>query len=112
MLVLSLISLVGGTPGNRKIVPANSTTDLPDKEAIDLIERGFAKPTKADVVDEEELIDAIVDVIDELPPQSFGKDKKPTVKAIEKVLGQNISATLRDKAWDAYNELFKNVSKG
>ncbi len=46
-----------------------------------------------------------MDAIADLEPDSFGKDGKPAVKAIEAVLGQDITATDRDRAWTAYQAL-------
>ncbi|WNO10542.1 hypothetical protein [Teredinibacter sp. KSP-S5-2] len=51
------------------------------------------------------LIDAIVDAITDLDPAEFGKDKKPNVKALEKILEQNITAADRDHAWAIYQQL-------
>lgn len=110
MLILSLISLVVGTPANPEIIAANSTMDFPENEAVCLINRGFAKPCKADVIDKGELVDAVIDAMAELPAQAFGKDGKPSVKSIEKVLGQNITAEIRDMAWEAYQSLIDNAS--
>ena len=52
-----------------------------------------------------EIVDAIVDLIPDLDPEDFGKDKKPSVKAIESALEMNISAEQRDRAWSEYQKL-------
>ena len=49
-----------------------------------------------------------MDAIDDLKPDAFGKDGKPSVKAIEEILGQGISGGDRDKAWDAYQCLTRD----
>lgn len=46
-----------------------------------------------------ELIEDIVEAIGILDP-----DKKPNVKDLENVIGKDITAADRDKAWDVYRE--------
>ena len=110
MKVIAIITLhVDG----KTILPGKSV-DISDEEAKSLIERGFAKSADASAVKEqnpvqpqqsEPAIDDVIEAIEILNPETdFAKNGKPKVEAIEAVLGQNISADSRDKAWELYQK--------
>ncbi len=120
--VTPLITLRIGTPPNSQLVPPNKPCEVDIDVANDLRRRGFLKSnpvenscdqTQSSDCDEPEMeacsssdrIDAIVDTIDDLLDDDFGKDKKPNVRAIEKILGESITAGERDEAWDKYQSL-------
>jgi len=50
-------------------------------------------------------LDALGLVVEEGNPDDFGRDGTPKVKAIEKILGYDISAADRDVAWAAFQEV-------
>ncbi len=97
----------------KAILPGKSV-DISDEEATSLIERGFAKSADASISTEhkpaqthqpEPAIDDVIEAIEILNPETdFAKNGKPKVEAIEAVLGQNISADTRDKAWELYQK--------
>lgn len=105
MQIISLISLRVGKANDVRVIESGTSIDMAENEAKRLIELGFATQCPSDVMREDDLIEAIVDAIADLPVDAFGKDGKPNVKAIESVLGQNISAADRDKAWASYQRL-------
>ena len=107
MKVIAVITLqVDG----KTILPGRSV-DVASEEAQSLIDRGFAQSaTKATAAPETSKtppasLDDIIEAIDQLNPETnFAKSGKPKVEAIEAVLGQNISAETRDKAWVLYQK--------
>ena len=110
MKVIAVITLqVDG-----KTILPGKPVDIPDEEAKPLIERGFAKSADASAVAEqkpaqtqqpEPAIDDVIEAIEILSPETdFAKSGKPKVEAIESVLGQNINADTRDKAWELYQK--------
>lgn len=113
MKVIAVITLqVDG----KTILPGKSV-DVASEEAQSLIDRGFAQSaTKATAAPETSKtppppppspasLDDIIEAIDQLNPETdFAKSGKPRVEAIEAVLGQNISADTRDKAWELYQK--------
>ncbi len=121
--VVPVVTLRIGEPPKTALIPPGQACDISEEEATDLTARGFlggevqpetAAPSIAVEDDEANLastteatdrIDAIVDTIDDLSPEDFGKDKKPNVRAIEKILGEDISADERDIAWGKYQSL-------
>ena len=104
MKVTTSITLRVGEPGAYEYVAPGESINLPNKDAEALILRGFAlNDSKGD--EDDDLVDAILDAIDDLKPEAFGKDGKPSVKAIEDIIGESISASDRDKAWEAYQSL-------
>jgi hypothetical protein len=105
MRINSLISLRVGNASSTRVIGPGASVDMAEGEAKRLIELGFATMSQADVIGEDALVEAIVDAIADLPPDAFGKDGKPNVKAIELVLGQNISAADRDKGWILFQRL-------
>jgi hypothetical protein len=113
MQVITVNTVRTGKPGAYEFSPPNKTLQLSDKEAHLLITRGIVVAMGAVTQNVESqsnersyvIVDAIVDAIDDLPPEAYGKDGKPGVKAIEDILGQNVSASDRDKAWEAYQRL-------
>lgn len=105
MKVKSLVTLRVGKPGKYQSVVAGDIVNLDDDEAKDLIDRGFVAKIDGSEADDAHLVEAILDAITDLPDDAFGKDGKPGVKAIEVILGENITAAQRDKAWDAYQQL-------
>jgi hypothetical protein len=109
MHVITVNTIRTGKPGAYEFLPPNKTLQLSDKEAKLLIARGIVVAMGAVTQNVEsqsnEQLDAILDAIDDLPPEAYGKDGKPGVKAIEDILGQNVSASDRDKAWEAYQRL-------
>jgi len=76
---------------------------------MSLIERGFAKPVaKASVSPPQISLDDILESIDRLNPETdFTGNGKPKVEAMEAVLGRDISADARDRAWALYQKEFE-----
>lgn len=123
MIITSHITLCTGDPKNIHYIPPGERVELPDEEAEYLIQQGVAKshddlnvsehasrsiPTSistAPTLSQADRIDAIIDTMAELEKGDFGKDGKPSVRAIEKILEQNISALERDRAWESYQQL-------
>jgi len=110
MKITTTVTLRTGEPGAYEFVYPGESINLSREEAETLIQRGFAADDKACSTKDEtgkahHLVDAILDAIDDLKPNGFGKDGKPAVKAIEDIIGQSISASDRDKAWDEYQAL-------
>lgn len=127
--IVTLVTFVMGEENNKTLVPPMHVLPLESSdEAADLVKRGLARwITQADAdlqlanstssysslgivkgekIDETAgLVDAIVDAITDMDSSEFGKDKKPNVKAIEKILGQSITAADRDQAWEIYQQL-------
>ena len=114
MKVIAVITLqVDG----KTILPGKSV-DVANEEAKSLIDRGFAQSaTKTTTAAPETSktpppppplsasLDDIIEAIEILNPETdFAKNGKPKVEAIEAVLGQNISAETRDKAWEIYQK--------
>lgn len=91
-----------------KTVHPHETVTLDKKEAERLIARGFAATGGLSVEDSSETatntgpsIDDVIEVIEMLDPKKdYGKSGKPNVDAIETVLEADISAELRDQAWE------------
>ena len=105
MQVNTLTTLRIGQPGAYESVPPNTLIELSEQEAQVLIKRGLVMAHLDNMPEANNLLEAIVDAIDDLPPESFGKEGKPSVKSIESVISQNISAADRDKAWQMYQDL-------
>ena len=92
-----------------KTVHPHETVTLDKKEAERLIARGFAtatgglsgKDSSETETNTGPSIDDVIEVIEMLDPKKdYGKSGKPNVDAIETVLEANISAELRDQAWE------------
>ena len=105
MLIIPLVSLSVGGPVGAQLIAPGKLVAVADDEATKLIERGFVKLSVAENSSGADLMDAVIGAIDELPPDAFGKEGKPHVKALETILGQSITASLRDSAWTAYQKL-------
>ncbi len=119
--VVAKVTLRVGQPPNSTLVPPGHACDVSPEEAADLRARNFIEgndDTECDaavedcsdddvtaITDTSELINAVVDAIDDLEPGAFGKDGKPGVKALEKLLGEEVTACDRDQAWDKYQSL-------
>ncbi len=111
MKVIAIITLqVDG----KTILPGKSV-DISDEEAKSLIERGFAQSATKEMTAAPETsktppppsasLDDIIEAIEILNPETdFAKNGKPKVEAIEVVLGENIDAEARDKAWELYQK--------
>ena len=114
MKVIAVITLqVDG----KTILPGKSV-DVANEEAKSLIDRGFAQSaTKTTTAAPETSktpppppplsasLDDIIEAIEILNPETdFAKNGKPKVEAIEAVLGENIDAEARDKAWELYQK--------
>jgi hypothetical protein len=113
MKITTTVTLRTGEPGAYEFVYPGESINLSREEAETLIQRGFAADDKACFSKNEpgkthHLVDAILDAIEDLKPNDFGKDGKPAVKAIEDIIGQSISASDRDKAWDEYQALIND----
>jgi len=107
MNISSHITFRTGKPGAYQTIKPGMSFHLPDSEARDWIARGLAS-TMGSNETPADLIDAMLDAIDDLAPEAFGKDGRPAVKAIEEILGQNITAVDRDKAWALYQAQWKD----
>lgn len=108
MKIIPLTALRLGKGEALEVVLPGKSVDVSDAEAQRLIGRGLAKSDETSAVNPSDLNDAIVDAIGDLSPESFGKDGKPNVKAIESMLGHDITAADRDKAWGVYQELIQD----
>ena len=102
MFIMSFITLITGTALQPQLIAPGQSIELADDEAEKLIASGFAKLSTAQITQDADLITGLVDAIGTLAPDEFGKDGKPHVKALEHILGQSITAALRDSAWAAY----------
>ena len=107
MKVKTLFTLRVGKPGKYQSVKVGDIVSMDDDEAKDLIDRGFVTPIGDQASDDAHLVEAILDAITDLPEDAYGKDGKPGGKAIETILGENITASQRDKAWAAYQQLIE-----
>lgn len=114
MKVIAIITLqVDG----KTILPGKSV-DVASEEAQSLIDRGFAQSATNETTAAPETsktpppppplsasLDDIIEAIEILNPETdFAKNGKPKVEAIEAVLGENIDAEARDKAWELYQK--------
>ncbi len=109
MKVVANITLRVGTPEKMEYVPPGVPVNLPADEARELIERELAEKASPKDEADDDLIEAIVDAIGDLSPDAYGKDGKPTVRAIEDLLGRSITAAERDQAWGEYQKLAAEV---
>ena len=113
---MKIIAVITLQVDGKTILPGKSV-DVASEEAQSLIERGFAQSaTKTTAAPETSKtppsppppsasLDDIIEAIDQLNPETdFAKSGKPKVEAIEAVLGQNINADTRDKAWELYQK--------
>ncbi len=123
--VVAKVTLRVGQPPNITLVPPGHACDVSPQEAADLRARDFIEKDNvpecheavadgsgecsdndvSPTTETSELINAVVDAIDDLEPGDFGKDGKPGVKALEKLLGEEVTACDRDQAWDKYQSL-------
>jgi len=110
MKVIAIITLqVDG----KTIIPGKAV-DIANEEAQSLIDRGFAQSATNETTAAPETsktppppasLDDIIEAIEILNPETdFAKNGKPKVEAIEAVLGENIDAEARDKAWELYQK--------
>lgn len=105
MMLIPSITLRIGDPKNPTYSPPETPVDLPKEEAEALVKKGFGKLSGADVHSESDHLESIIDAIGDLEPDDFGKDGKPSVKAIEEILERSVSGTERDNAWVEYQRL-------
>ena len=89
------------------IAKPGQTVSLDKKEAESLIERNFVSYIDGGSKDEpsepenQPSLEDIIEVIEMLDPETdYGKSGKPNVEAIETLLEANISADMRDQAWE------------
>tara|TARA_B100000745_G_C20100139_1_gene376270 strand:+ start:540 stop:872 length:333 start_codon:yes stop_codon:yes gene_type:complete len=109
MQVTAVVTLRIGEPGQYELLAPGSTLMVSKDDAEMLVKKGLARVDGSSAVcDLDERQDAIIDTISELGEAAFGKDGKPHVKAIEDILGQDISAAERDMAWERYQRLHQN----
>jgi hypothetical protein len=94
-------------------VKPGTAINLDDKEAQNLIARGFASTdglsaedtTPAVETDNGPSLEDVIEVIEMLDPEKdFNKDGTPSVEVIESLLEVNISAALRDQAWEQFQK--------
>lgn len=121
-LVRTKVTLRVGDAKNFRTLPPREQVTLDEEEAERLCKNDLAiivrentdltcelgegdLHTQVAVSNCTERVDAIIDVIADLTPEDFGKDKKPGVKAIGKILGEDITASERDQAWTQYQAL-------
>lgn len=113
---MKIIAVITLQVDGKTILPGKSV-DVASEEAQSLIERGFAQSaTKTTAAPETSKtppsppppsasLDDIIEAIDQLNPETdFAKNGKPKVEAIEAVLGENIDAEARNKAWEFYQK--------
>ena len=103
MIIIGLISLAVGKPGDIEQVEPGKPVSLSDTEAQSLIGRGHAVSAN-EQPDAEDVVSDIIDAIAQISPDDFGKDGKPNVKSIETFLGIDITAKQRDMAWKLMKE--------
>lgn len=107
MEIIANRTLIRGKPGNVTEVPPGTVVEFPDDEARDMIKRGIAKAVN-DAPSGDDHFDTLVDAIEGLDESAFGKDGKPSVKALEEFTGYDITASERDNAWAEYQRLTKD----
>lgn len=78
-------------------IPADSYTPAKSKKPVEVEE-------KAEDTRELAIVKAIKTLVEEADPSHFGKDGTPKVRAVEKILGYDITAAERDSAWDTFQE--------
>ena len=112
--IIPLVSLSVGEPLNPSLVLPGQSTVIDDDEGQGLIDRGFAllasndqSRLSAPPINQSDQLDAIVDAIAELPTNAYGKDGKPKVSAIQNMIEVEITASQRDEAWLAFQQLSK-----
>ena len=106
--IIPLVTLSAGDPLNPTLVPPGEPFSIDDTEGQLLIERQFAVAAQeqpAQASPQSDQLDAIVDAIAELPESAYGKDGKPSVKAIQNIIDVEITASQRDEAWLAFQKL-------
>lgn len=122
--VIPKITFRVGKPPRTRLVGPGKSCEISGDEAADLHVRGFinsyddkavrrrleVEPSAPPIgvvssATESERIDAITDAITDMDQTKFGKDKKPDVREIEKIMGEDITAAERDKAWTKYKKL-------
>ena len=105
--VIAVTTLVAGTPDQPMTITAGESVSLEDSEARYWGEHGvayMADPSMTAAIMDAPIA-AIVDAIAELPSSGYGKDGKPTVKAIQAIIDQEVSARQRDLAWQQFQDL-------
>ncbi len=108
MNIIPLVMIVTGSPLEPRWVLPGDRLEINDEEANRLIERQHAVLASNEALTtapQSDHIAAIVDAIAELPSQSYGKDGKPSVKAIQSIIDVDITATQRDEAWQHFQLL-------
>ena len=83
----------------KKAVAVSSSSNLIEGEAVDVTHM----EEKDDEINQD-LLNELVDAIDGLGEDAFGKDGKPGVKALEEFTGYTITADTRDQAWAEYKK--------
>ena len=118
MLMISLKTKMVAMNGCAVLMEANVPTEMPERLVEVAIEKGcipadsYSPKQEAPVEPEEtatetrgaDILAAVSAVVEEGIPDNFGKDGTPKVKAVEKVLGYDISAAERDAAWEVIHE--------
>jgi hypothetical protein len=119
MLMISLKTKMVAMNGCAVLMEANVPTEMPARLVDTAIEKGcipansYTPANEAPVEPEEataedtrgaDILAAVSTVVEEGIPANFGKDGTPKVKAVEKVLGYDISAAERDVAWEVIHE--------
>ncbi len=103
---------------NGKAYTPGSIVDLADDEAQRLLSRGFAEsggqettsnpPAPQGQSQQHKAAPTLEDIVDAIaalePAKDFGKNGKPNVEALEDLLDANITAALRDEAWDIFQK--------
>ncbi len=115
MQITALITL----HADGETVKPGTVINLDSDEAKTLIARGFAATTGSLSEDDNSKSDAtsvvetntgpsledIIEAIEMLDPEKdFTKDGSPKVDVIESLLEENISADMRDKAWEQFQK--------
>ena len=106
--IIPLVTIISGNPLNPLLIPPGQPFQIDEDEGHALIKRLFAvasreQPAQSTV--QSDHLDAIVDAIAELPESAYGKDGKPSVKAIQNIIDVEITASQRDEAWLAFQKL-------
>lgn len=108
MDIIASVTLCVGNPNDLDTIPPGKSVNIPDEEAQTLIERQLARPVEAIAPSVEDRLDALVDAIGDLEPDQFSQEGKPTVKALEALVGHTITASERDDAWSLFQSLMQD----
>lgn len=106
--IIPLVTFIAGDPLNPTVTLPGETMTISKEEGQSLVDRKLAvygKDSAAALAKKNDELGAIVDAIAEIPTGSYGKDGKPSVKAIQSIVDIEITAAQRDEAWQQFQLL-------